>query len=339
MVDAAVEHGIAPLLYVSLRETGRLEAQAPQVRAALGRVAREAMLVEPVLDEDMHRVLDALAAEGIRPLVFKGAALAHTHYAEPWLRPRVDVDLLIRRDEAPRAANILERLGYARATRPTGDHVTHQFTYLGASGGVPTAYDVHWRIADPQAFADTFSFDELDAASAPLPGTQTARTLSDVHALLVACMHRVAHHYDADSLILVCDIDRLARRFTIADWDRFVALAAAKRIRAVSARGLALAHSCFATPVPPHVHTALGAADDEPSAAYLRQHLRKIDILRSDLRQLGSWRARLKLLREHLFPSPAYLLASSGSTRRSFVPALYLLRIVRGASAWFRPLR
>src|SRR5207247_9216068 len=79
-------------------------------------------------------------------------------------------------------------------------------------------------------------------------------------------------------------------------------------------------------------------SSEEPSSAYLETGLRRVDILRADLRALGL-RNRVKLLREHLLPAPAYVLRSYGQTRRELLPFLYLIRIARGASGWFRPLR
>ena len=71
--------------------------------------------------------------------------------------------------------------------------------------------------------------------------------------------------------------------------------------------------------------TALEAAPiDEPSAVFLRPGLRPLDVLLDDLRMLAGWRARLTLLKEHLFPSAAYLRrtyasgSSSGKSLRRF---------------------
>jgi hypothetical protein len=56
--------------------------------------------------------------------------------------------------------------------------------------------------------------------------------------------------------------------------------------------------------------------------------------LRSDLRALPDWRARARLLQEHLFPSVMYMRARYGVQSNVLVPALYLWRIVRGAPKW-----
>jgi hypothetical protein len=158
-----------------------------------------------------------------------------------------------------------------------------------------------------------------------------------VHALLVACIHRVAHHHDGLVPLFLADIDRLARRLDAESWSRVSSLAASKRIRRVCARGLELSVDLFGTPVPSEVSRGLAAAGNEPSAAYLREGLRKVDIIVSDMRALG-WVARARLLREHLLPPPAYVMASYGTTRTALLPALYLHRIASGAFKWFRPL-
>jgi hypothetical protein len=339
--------GVGPLVYRALGERNSLDIQPAAVRDELTRLHREAAILEPFRREEIARVLDALAAAGVQALVFKGTALAYTCYQEPWLRPRLDTDLLIRRGDVDEACRVFERLGCTRALRTAGEHVTHQFTYVSPQQGLATAFDVHWKLSDPQAFADLFSFEELDreARSAPaLAGT--AKALGDEHALLVACMHRVAHHYDHEILIFLCDIDLLARQLTDSGWERVVKMARAKRIRQVTLRGLDLASSQLGTPVPPAVRAALGSfassaaggAGEEPTGAYLTDGLRKVDVLRADLREL-SWHGRVRLIREHLLPPPSFMLRSYGQPWPGFLPLLYLIRIVRGAAGWFRPLR
>src|SRR5678809_631178 len=53
------------------------------------------VLSDAVQVRELVSVLRALEDEGAIPLVFKGAALAHTHYAESWRRPHADADVLI----------------------------------------------------------------------------------------------------------------------------------------------------------------------------------------------------------------------------------------------------
>src|SRR5437763_13332738 len=56
---------------------------------------RTAAVIEALREAELRRVLTALDAAGIRAIVFKGAALARTHYAASELRIRSDTDILV----------------------------------------------------------------------------------------------------------------------------------------------------------------------------------------------------------------------------------------------------
>jgi len=339
IAGAAQHHDVGPLAFHALHALEAWDRQSDDVRDALSRIAGEAAILDRLQIDSDRTVIAALAAAGVEPVVFKGAALAHRHYPHSWMRPRVDTDLFIRAREQTTTARVLESLGFARAARPTGEHVTHQFTYSRATPGGRIEYDVHWKISDPQVFADVLTYDEAVRDAVPLPALgASARAIGDTHALVVACVHRVAHHFNTDRLLLLYDIDLIARTLDEAGWESVAAFAAARHVRAVCAHGLTLAAGRFATPVPACVRNALDAGPSEPTAAYLNADLRRVDILRSDLSALG-WSARARLLREHLLPSPSFMLASYGRPHAATLPALYLHRIVRGAFEWFRPLR
>jgi len=341
LLVAARQHGVGPLLYHALHEAGAWERQPSEICDGLGQLAAQAACLDELRAATDRSVIATLAGAGLTPLIFKGAALAYRHYAEAWLRPRVDTDLLFAERERADAAAVFEQMGFTLVPRPSGEHVTHQCTYVRLAHGVRAEYDVHWKIADPQVFADVLSYEEIarDAVAVPELGS-AARSPSDVHALIIACTHRVAHHYDSERLLFLYDIHLLGRRLDEASWNRAIGLASDRRIRGVCARGLSLAADLFGTPVPPRVGTALNAVEEaEPTAVYLRDRLRRVDILRSDLHTLRGWRGRAQLLREHLLPPPGYLLASYGQTRAALLPVLYIHRIVRGAFEWFSPLR
>src|SRR5438552_4169732 len=201
LLDAAQEHDVGPLVYHALRPGPNWDRQPAPVRDRLTQLVSEAALLDRLRVDTDRSVIATLSAARLAPLIIKGAALAHRIYPASLLRPRVDTDLLIQENEQADAAAALTRMGFTRVPRPTGDHVTHQFTYVGAVHSIRVEYDIHWKIADPQVFADLLSYDELASEAVPLPQLgPSARTIADVYALLVACTHRVAHHYDTDSL-------------------------------------------------------------------------------------------------------------------------------------------
>lgn len=341
MLDRADAHGVTPLLEATLADAG-LRSHVPSgVRDRLSRTTREAVVIDTIARHHNRAVLTAIVSAGIDVLVFKGAALAETHYAASWLRPRGDLDLLVPVGQVAAVSAVLERLGCRKVPGPAGGHVTHQARYRTVASGVEVAYDLHWRLVDPEAFAGAVDQSALAAAAiaGPVAGV---RMPGVVHALLLACVHRAAHHFDTDRLLLLCDIDRLARSLSASDWDDLTEAASAGAVRAVCARGLERAADLLGTPVPTAVLVRLTEpGHDEPTARFVSGPMRRVDVLRSDLRRLVTWRDRVALVREHLFPPRSYMAARyAGHPLMSpwLSWLLYIDRILRGAGRWFRPV-
>ena len=342
-LEAAAYHGVAPLLVHELYRAKTLHHWPANIREPLMQIARRQVWVETWDRGELQQVLTALAARGVPALLMKGAALAHLYYPDPCLRPRYDTDLLVRRADLPAVRRVMRALCYCRSNLTSGDLVMpqEQFVKAGRHGSVHV-YDVHWKMAIPVLFADLLSFDEVMAHALEVPALGVhARALGRVDALLLACVHRVAHHHGDERLLWLYDIHLLANVMDRELFERFSDLAAKKQIRAVCAEGLRLAHRWLHTRLPAEVLHSLAAQHAvEPTAVYVGPPLRQVDVLVSDLRALGAWSARWRLLREHLFPPAAYMLQRSGVSSRRLLPALYASRIVRGAWRWFRrPVR
>jgi hypothetical protein len=329
------------LLAAHLDATGRLRRCPPLIQHVLESALLDAARREALQRHDLGRVIEALAAIGVVPVLLKGVPLSYTCYPQPHLRPSVDVDLLIRRADVGAVHHTMARLGYARAHLIGGERVMHQFQYVTREPAtLALAYDFHWRIANPEVFADVLSYEEIarETVSVPALGSH-ARTLSDVHALLFACVHRVAHHDDADDLIWLYDIHLLAQRLTDDRWRDLARVAGDRRMRAVCERSLARASEAFGACMPPHIREAFADGGDEPSAVFLDGPLRQIDLQRSNFRHLRTWNARWQFVRQHAFPAPRYVLDAYEVSNRVWLPALYVHRLLRGAVRWLRPAR
>jgi hypothetical protein len=298
------------------------------------------VLTDAVRVHELVRVLRLLEDAGVMPLVFKGAALAHTHYGESWRRPRYDADVLITLEDRDTVFAILEASGYTRRTFVSGDLVMYQLPFERTDHlGVDHALDIHWRIANPQVVSQVLNHDELVARSVIVDVVgHPMRVPCAVDALLLACVHRVAHHPDYDKPAWAEDIHLLAARFTTSEWQDFVARATSRSIRALCLDGVMLARARFHTPLPLNVLTDLDAGASEPSSLFLRADLRPVDRLTQDLRALGP-RGAVRLMREHLFPPAEYMRQSYGVRHRALLPAYYVVRVLGGVSKWFRVLR
>ena len=332
---ACREQDLVGLTYERLRGLPEPCDWPQDIREALAMESRAQAAKELLRRKEVVSVLDALAAEGIYPLLLKGTALAYSFYGSPASRPRVDTDLLIQRSQIDRARRVMARCGYTTPTFCDGDLLFCQFPLKKTDAfGLTHAFDFHWKISTQSMFAEILSEEELAPAAVAVPALGPhARAVGPVHALFLACIHPVMHHRNTDSLIWIYDVHLIASGLSDAELERFAELAIDKRVAAICAERLALARSRFRTRLPERVVARLGEPRAlEPSEVYLRPSRRWHHELLSNLRGLGRSSERARLLREVLVPSPRYMLDSYGFGAIGYVllPALYVHRVMNG---------
>ena len=344
-LDAAKRHGMLPI--VSDRVASFVARSAGPVPAAIVEINDDLLVqasgfvaADLLRERELRRALDALGSRGVRAILFKGAALAYTHYARPDLRPRDDSDLLLRPEVRDTAHHTFLGLGYRPPTHVSGELVSYQAIYEKVLDDVVVhTIDLHWRVANPQLFAEVLSFDEIDAEAQPIAALGPhGRGPASAHALFLACVHRVAHHRDEKLLMWIFDIHLIASRMAAGEWTTFVNLAARRRMIAICRQGVTLAAQHFGTVVPVHVSDdpRWSNADDlrEPSAVFLRRDRAQLSTFVSDVRALPSWSDRARLVKEHLCPPATYMRDVYAPSSRAPLPALYVWRAVRGAWRW-----
>ena len=323
LLQSIEQHGIGPLLYA------RLSGETWPVHGALRDAAIRAAAAEPLRLADLRALLAAFAARGIRVVIIKGTALAYDLYDAPEQRPRGDTDLLIAESDRDAVRALMLDLGYD--TRLTsGDTLAVRQQSFTRAGHV---YDIHWDVANSPVVRDALPFEELIRRAMTVPRiAPNALAPSHVDALLLACIHRVAHHHDNERLIWLYDIHLLREVMTADEHARFWRLAAERRLVTICERSIELADAWFAKAPHDSAGDWLSAnerARDEPSAAFLDRDRRGASVLGGDLKAL-SWRARLRRLRELALPPASFMRQSFPSAPAIALPALYIWRGARG---------
>ena len=340
LLALAREHRVEHLAAWQINaRNGRLEAWFGAAADTVRGEARTLSVVDAVRNREIATVIASLAAvDDAQPLLVKGAALAHSHYPHSWLRPRLDTDILVSPSSTASVWEALHALGYERALSTSGTLVVSQASFTRSdSFGVTHALDVHWKIANWQLIARVSSHAELATRSIAVPALgASARAVSAADALLLACLHRATHHRDSEELLWIYDIHLIAEGLTDAGWSFIAATARRGRVKAICARGLALAMDYFGSPVPPDVMRGLVDGGDEPSSIYLSKDLRLVDALMSEMRAL-SFRDRLRLIAEHVCPPAEYMRRKYGLTSRRSLLFFYARRFATGVPRWFAP--
>jgi hypothetical protein len=146
VVTYLAERGLAGLAWSALRR-GEAWADAGIVDALQGPAALAALRGGEALDA-ARTVREALRAEGVDCLIFKGAALVRCEIWSAEERPFSDVDLLLRPEDAPRGIARLGELGLVpwAPWDPRSLQWVSAFTMdrPGPTEDLTVTFDVHW---------------------------------------------------------------------------------------------------------------------------------------------------------------------------------------------------
>ena len=105
--------------------------------------------------DTLLRVLDALAAAGLEPIVLKGMPLSQRLYGDPFVRTSDDIDLFVHAGQRRAATDVLRSLGWVRVDgAPPWDELfvtrAPEQVYLELHESLVTDYLAHLRVPPPQ---------------------------------------------------------------------------------------------------------------------------------------------------------------------------------------------
>ena len=276
-------HGLSGLLYVNLERLppGVVPAQplAELAERFHGVAAGNLPLARQLID-----ILDALAAHDIPVVAFKGPVLGVLAYGHLALREFSDLDILVRRVDLRRAAEVLEGLGLQTTHRrrlAERIHVPVQKHYLFAAPGAHLApVELHWEVFRWR-YAAPFDTDALLGRSQPVSlAGGVARTLSPEDLVLVLAMHGAIHGWRR--LAWICDVAELVTRHPALDWETVLTEARGLGLERTLYLALRLAADLLGAELPSAL--ALGIRRD-PVVAELAAGLRPRLFSRSYLRR------------------------------------------------------
>jgi len=225
-----------------------LEPGAPAGLAELREGHYAAVAQAEVQRRELQRVLEALAAQGVVPILFKGAALAHTVYPSPACRVMGDLDVWVIADEMPKAQVALERLGYVESSKPKRPLalrrlMRHELPMVGTRPGLGLV-ELHWSAFGGEWFRQAACVDlaGVRARAAPLRvAGQPALVMSPEDSLIQLAAHLAVNHSLASPwLRTLADVTLLVRKQGV-DWSSVVERARAWRLATATWRVLSLA--------------------------------------------------------------------------------------------------
>jgi hypothetical protein len=150
LVALAARQRVRPLLRRRLLEDGSWSLVPPPVRAALDRDCRRIALRTLRFQAETAALARDLAARGVPMMVLKGVHLASGIYESPGLREMNDIDVMVRREHLPVAAERVRARGYETVTSTSIEVdtlVSHHLTRAVRRG--TANIEVHWTLFKP----------------------------------------------------------------------------------------------------------------------------------------------------------------------------------------------
>ena len=165
---------------------------------------------------------------GISNMVLKGAAMAILFYEDVGLRPMMDIDVLVTREQARLAMQLLKDLGWkSKYSSPEAFIPFEQAAEFKNDSN--QSLDLHWRVfweGRQDLSDDDFWTEAIDVEFNGFP----TRSLNATDQLLHACVHG-AKWNDTSSLRWVADAMFIVRsqKFEV-DWSRLLCQARTRRL-------------------------------------------------------------------------------------------------------------
>lgn len=295
-------HGVLALLGYWPHTQATLHSHVDHTQTVRAEHARNALL-DVLHRKALAELAQAFAEAAISGLVIKGTALAHSHYPDPGLRPRVDTDLFFEPAQIARAHQVLLSAGWQPVASNFSAVVLPERTYQKCFSGAVIHLDVHWALSSRPILARVLPFEMLIANSIEFEGLDHWRIPCAVDALLIAVVHRIGHHRDHERFIWLYDVHLLWQAMTPVQQEQTLARAEQALLCAILLDALVASQALFHTDLCSEQIARLQGIKDEPSALLLQDTLSDFAF---DWR-FASWRERYSLIKQRIWAEPEYL--------------------------------
>jgi Uncharacterised nucleotidyltransferase len=251
VAEIAKRHGVLPLVHGYLNH--ECQAAVPHAAIAMLRTRGQMiMLYNRHLTAELVRLMALLEAAGVSAVSFKGPVLAAMAYGSIELRQFSDLDILVRRTELPRVAEVLTAEGYLSSHASPEGLAADYFQVYEEAFVAPHAMgsvDVHWNVTPPSfRFAPDEEALRRRAQRVELEfGTVTAIAPEDL--LLYMCVHAAKHGWI--TLGLICDVAETVRARPAIALMEMLGEATALGSRRMFLTSIYLAHELVGAPIPP----------------------------------------------------------------------------------------
>ena len=347
LLDAATTHRMLPILYPWLTDSSRSHTLPPLLHTRLKQIMRDTMARNLFLTNELCAIVEALDCHGVPSIPIRGPALAHQLYADPFLRPAEDLDLLVHQHDLPAVASILTQQGYRSVEHRQGFLETFSYSLEFVHPDSGLYIEPHWSLVYPP-YVGTVDMAPVwtravrqQVAGFPMLG------LGLIDLVIHLCVHLV-HRGDQVPFLWLYELDRVLReKQANMDWDQFVRVAHTMGQGPLVAQALSTVSEQCGTPLPSSIAAQLVSPPQLSALPTIGFLLTRGQVTGREefaaLWALPALRSKLRYILGLLVPSPDFMLRRYRLSSYFMLMLYYPLRFVsllwKGvmwASVWLR---
>jgi hypothetical protein len=202
---------------------------------------------------DLLAILDKMEEAGVMVVPYKGPVLSSRLYGHLGLRPSVDLDVVVKKDDLQSARTILMELGYTPSVLLAG--ANHDFQvesrYSERFDRPNSIVELHWAFTNKDvAFPLTLN-DMSSRLTTHLVAGRKVPVFDLEDTLLVLCVHGAKHGWA--HMEWICGIAELLHWEDEISWSDLLTRASETKSLRRLLLGLCLAHDLFRAPLPEDV--------------------------------------------------------------------------------------
>jgi hypothetical protein len=345
LLGLARKHRLRPLLYWHLG-VENAEAVPKHVGEQLRAYFHHNSLRNLQLTRELLGILRVFETRGIPVIPYKGPTLAAFAYGNFALREFIDLDILVHKQDIPRARELLTSMEYREQNRLTRAQETaflesqREYVFVHESGSV---VELHWAVT-PRILSFPLDPESLWRRVGKVTvGGDVVLTFSPEDILLLLCVHGSKHLWYR--LAWICDVAELIRVTETMEWEQLLDRASQLGARRMLFLGLFLASDLLGAALP---RTVLEKLQTDPAMVPLARQVQawlfqdngvETDIFARGLDEASSFHPFRVKIRERLRDKAAYVARATLVPTpedwellplpKAFFPLYYALRPIR----------
>jgi hypothetical protein len=234
-----------PLLHPKL---ARFKIAGP-LRTKVEEIYGQTRVKNRVLIMDLSQLLTSFNQARIDTMLLKGSALVPQYYRDPGLRSMVDLDVLVRTQDALRSIDLLKTMGFEPGIEKDVHFserlvpLIHGYAFCKPS---TSRVDLHWHVL-PECLRERDDEDFWNDSISISTETANSRSLNPADQILHVCVHGAKW---VSSIQWVADTMMILQSETEIDWNRLIEQTNQRRLMLPLRHALTYLREKFQAPVP-----------------------------------------------------------------------------------------